>query len=312
VDDEGFHRRPKVWHVSHVLDQLAQRVHRERQWLASLPDLPERPPEVYFRPVVAGDLVLNGSGAALAGQIRANYDDAAAIEMESAGMAHAAALNQPLPSIAVRGISDTASGDKNATDRVGWQARAARNAAAFAMMLVAEFSGRAGTDRRIGLNELHTAIGELADAEADGRQLRRTVLAKFADPAIPSPAERAEELLDWLAGLERLAREDGQRAVPVDELDTLEREIAKAREEIARLRTAAEGLFDRRLELRGRLDVVHATANRLRLTEDKPGEAIYRRAHDLLWTQPCDLRAAFEAVRAYQKWVTDRRGAPCR
>src|SRR5580704_12013056 len=58
--------------------------------------------------------------------------------MESAGVAQAAHLNQSLPVIVVRGISDRADGTKTATDDLNWQPKAAANAAAFALALARE------------------------------------------------------------------------------------------------------------------------------------------------------------------------------
>lgn len=58
--------------------------------------------------------------------------------MESAGAAQAAHLNLGVPMIAVRGISDLASGGKDASDQLGWRPIAARSAAAFALGLMSE------------------------------------------------------------------------------------------------------------------------------------------------------------------------------
>jgi 8-oxo-dGTP diphosphatase len=69
--------------------------------------------------------------------LREHYSDAIAVEMEAAGVAQAGHLNDALPTIMVRGISDYADESKNATDDAGWQPRAAANAAAFATALAA-------------------------------------------------------------------------------------------------------------------------------------------------------------------------------
>ncbi len=67
--------------------------------------------------------------------IHEHYNDAIAVEMESACVAQAAHLNQSLPVIVVRGISDRADGTKTITDGLDWQPKAAANAAAFAVAL---------------------------------------------------------------------------------------------------------------------------------------------------------------------------------
>jgi nucleoside phosphorylase len=300
VADDGFHRRPRTWQVSHALDQFARHVHRERAWLAGLPG---PPPEVHFRPVLAGELVLDARDTTLARQIREHYNDAAAIEMESAGMAHAAYLNQSLPSIAVRGISDTASGDKEETDKAGWQQRAARNAAAFAAALLSGFPGAAPAN---ATPALRVAIAELAAAEQAVEELYRTVHDKIAKPGLPPVAVRTPELTGRLDDLDRLARENGRLT---DELSGLERDIASARTEIEELYARAAGLLERRRELRGRLEIHLALAVRLGVAEAEEVGARYTRARELLWTKPCDLRAATRAVHDYQRAVTARREA---
>ncbi|MEU7786302.1 5'-methylthioadenosine/S-adenosylhomocysteine nucleosidase [Amycolatopsis sp. NPDC049159] len=132
-EDTGFRARPQAWEIPYELDQIARHVAREEDWL------PEgRRPSVHFRPIAAGEVVLNSRTTPLAEQLRTNYDDAAAIEMESAGVAKAGHLNRNLPVVAVRGISDKADGHKHAADQAGWQPVAAANAAAFAFALAAE------------------------------------------------------------------------------------------------------------------------------------------------------------------------------
>jgi septal ring factor EnvC (AmiA/AmiB activator) len=223
--------------------------------------------------------------------------------MESAGMAHAAYLNQSLPSIAVRGISDTASGDKEETDKAGWQQRAARNAAAFAAALLSGFPGAAPAN---ATPALRVAIAELAAAEQAVEELYRTVHDKIAKPGLPPVAVRTPELTGRLDDLDRLARENGRLT---DELSGLERDIASARTEIEELYARAAGLLERRRELRGRLEIHLALAVRLGVAEAEEVGARYTRARELLWTKPCDLRAATRAVHDYQRAVTARREA---
>lgn len=103
-----------------------------------MPDQLRSAAKVVCRPIAAGEVVLDSVDSSLAQMIKQTYGDAAAIEMEGAGVALAGQLNESLPTIIVRGISDYADGHKENTDRDGWQQRAARNAAAFAVTLLAE------------------------------------------------------------------------------------------------------------------------------------------------------------------------------
>lgn len=127
----GFSARPQAWDADHELEQIARSVSRGSEWR-----LPEAP-KVLFRPIAAGEVVLNSRETPLAQQLRQHYADAAAIEQESAGTAKAAQLNRA-QFLAVRGISDKADGQKYQTDGAGWQSVAARNAAAFTIAVAAE------------------------------------------------------------------------------------------------------------------------------------------------------------------------------
>jgi nucleoside phosphorylase/tetratricopeptide (TPR) repeat protein len=137
MQPDGFRARPRSWEAPHQLDQLARLVSRSDAWTALLPAEAGRP-RVHFRPIAAGEVLLNARDDPLSAQLRHTYGDAVAIEMESAGMAQAAHLNGALPVLTVRGISDKADGHKHAADGDGWQPAAAGHAAAFALAVVAE------------------------------------------------------------------------------------------------------------------------------------------------------------------------------
>jgi hypothetical protein len=70
----------------------------------------------------------------------------------------------------------------------------------------------------------------------------------------------------------------------------------------------AQGLLDRRSELKGRLTAYQAKAARLGLGEDRDLLACSRIAKGLLSRQPCDLRAVTRAVSDYQQLIADKRG----
>jgi hypothetical protein len=64
--------------------------------------------------------------------------------------------------------------------------------------------------------------------------------------------------------------------------------------------SVAEGLLARRTELRGRLEAYRAKAAARGLAEHDDLSTLYTRAHELLFTAPCDLRASTRALHAYQ------------
>lgn len=141
--DEGFADRPAAWPAPHELEQLARHISRTRSWAGYLATQPhDNLPAVHFRPIAAGEVVLNSRDTALARQLRGTYNDAVAIEMESAGAAQAGHLNRSLPVLTIRGISDKADGAKDAADAARWQPAAAAHAAAFAIALAAEITAR--------------------------------------------------------------------------------------------------------------------------------------------------------------------------
>ncbi len=95
------------------------------------------PPRVHFGPVAAGEIAHYSAVSDARQWLREHYSDAVAVEMEAAGVAQAGHLNDAMPTIMVRGISDYADESKSAADDAGWQPRAAANAAAFATALAA-------------------------------------------------------------------------------------------------------------------------------------------------------------------------------
>jgi nucleoside phosphorylase len=172
---EGFQARPRAWRSAHQLEQVARMVDIKGTWKESLAE-PARP-SVHFKPIAAGDVVLNSRDTPLALQLRRHYNDASAIEMESAGAASAAHLNASLPVLTIRGISDKADGAKRLSDAAGLQPVAASHAAAFTMAI----------------------LRELADATAapEGAAAAQDVPAAAQDsPAHPAP-DTADPGLAW-------------------------------------------------------------------------------------------------------------------
>ncbi len=141
-DAEGFRSRPQAWEADHGLIQLARYVARSPEWTAT----------VRFKPIAAGAVLVDGRESATAARIRQHYEDAVAVEMESAGLSQAAHLAARCPVLVVRGISDRADGTKAASDAGGSQQLAAANAAAFAVVLLRAMAAsappRTDTDAR--------------------------------------------------------------------------------------------------------------------------------------------------------------------
>ena len=147
-------------------------------------------------------------------------------------------------------------------------------------------------------------VGDLlqrADATlTEARRARGEVLAKIAStevPAVPGPASAMRERVVLALEL----RQSGQwhRLAPLlDELeDAAAKELGRARQAL----TEVTQPLAVRAELRGRLDAYKAMAARLRVAEDPEVIERYEKARWLLWSAPCDLRAAAGAVARFQQ-----------
>lgn len=136
-DPTDFLARPNAWDASHRLEQTARHALRSDNWTSHIrSQRPQRPPAVHYKPIAAGDVVLNSVDSALTAQLHQTFNDAVAIEMESAGFARAAHLAGQLQSLTIRGISDKADGRKHTADAGGSQPQAAAHAAAAAITVI--------------------------------------------------------------------------------------------------------------------------------------------------------------------------------
>ena len=115
---------------------------------------------------------------------------------------------------------------------------------------------------------------------------------------MPVPTDIEPELR---AELQSMARPD-----PAG-LRELQRRIEAAQERVEHDEELAQGLLDRRTELKGRLRAYEAKAARLGLADDPDMLSSKRIASGLLSRQPCDLRALTRAVTNYQQMVAVKR-----
>ncbi|WP_309061968.1 hypothetical protein [Streptomyces sp.] len=142
---------------------------------------------------------------------------------------------------------------------------------------------------------------------AEARTARGEVLAKIAAtevPVVSGPPTALQEQLSTAAEYRRHAQ--WHRLSPL--LESLER---KAEDELLRAReslTAVTAPLAVRAELRGRLDAYKAKVARHGLAEDPLLVERYEKARRMLWSAPCDLRAAEQAVLRYQQAAADLLG----
>lgn len=139
---------------------------------------------------------------------------------------------------------------------------------------------------------------------AEARAARGEVLAKIAAsevPAVSGPPTALQERLAAASEHRRHAR--WHRLPPL--LEQLERE---AEEELLRAReslTSVTAPLAVRAELRGRLDAYRAKVARHGLAEDPLLIEQYDAARRMLWSAPCDLRVADQAVLRYQRTAAE-------
>lgn len=130
--------RPRAWDASWRLLQAAYRATHE-------PDV-----TVHYKPIAAGEVVLNDRASNLSEHLEKNYNDAVAIEMESAGVARAAHVSGRLDTLTIRCISDKADGRKREADARGTQRLAASRAATIAVAVLREFAKSVVTRQHTG------------------------------------------------------------------------------------------------------------------------------------------------------------------
>lgn len=154
------------------------------------------------------------------------------------------------------------------------------------------FAARAG--------DLADRVAAVRAAEEEARAARDRVLVRITDPVLPHLPDQAPALADRLAGLTAL-RDGGDWIALARAADELERAAGDALRQAREATKAINELLERRDELRGRLEAFRAKALRQGLAEHPELLRLFRQAHDLLWTAPCDLRQATRAVSGYQR-----------
>jgi hypothetical protein len=229
------------------------------------------------------------------GEVRAYPIEDGAVEVDRL----AAALDELRDLGLADPVEVARSGDRAIADRLS---RLAADLASAKARLAELAQLRAGYPQRIA--QLRDAIAQVAAAEAAASQSYAVVRVKIANPGLPEVPATADALQAQLSTLDQLQQADrwGRLA---DEVAALATATTEARGYADRLREAADGLLDRRTELRGRLSAYRAKAARHGYGEQPQLSDRHREAHDLLYTSPCDLPAATRAVFRYQQSLAD-------
>lgn len=164
-------------------------------------------------------------------------------------------------------------------------------------------------DAEARLVKLRDVLSRADRTLAEARTARGEVLAKIAAtevPVVSGPPTALQEQLATAAEYRRHAQ--WHRLSPL--LESLEQ---KAEDELLRAReslTAVTAPLAVRAELRGRLDAYKAKVARHGLAEDPFLIERYDAARRMLWSAPCDLRVAEQAVLRYQHAAAELLGPP--
>ncbi|MFG2571314.1 hypothetical protein [Streptomyces sp. NPDC048481] len=159
------------------------------------------------------------------------------------------------------------------------------------------------------LVRLRDVLGRADRTLAEARTARGEVLAKIAAtevPVVSGPPTALQEQLATAAEYRRHAQ--WHRLSPL--LESLEQ---KADDELLRARESLSAVTQPlavRAELRGRLDAYKAKVARHGLAEDPFLIERYDAARRMLWSAPCDLRVAEQAVLRYQQAAAELLTAP--
>lgn len=158
---------------------------------------------------------------------------------------------------------------------------------------------REDADGRIAAVTAAVTAAQNARQDADAARHRSSV--KIAVEKLPGLPDVAG-LTDRLATLEKL-RAAGRWTRLLWEIDVIEEQAASAAQRCREAEREAAGLLGRRDELRGLLDAYRARAAQLGGAEDATLDKLHEHARGLLWTAPCDLPAASDAVSSFQQAV---------
>ncbi|OEV02774.1 hypothetical protein AN216_15095 [Streptomyces oceani] len=204
-------------------------------------------------------------------------------------------LSDPLAFWTADGGSAAPGGGRAETARYD---RAARALEEVRREIDAVLSVRQDAEQR--LISLRDVLSRADRTLAEARAARGEVLAKIAAsevPVVSGPPTALHEQLNTAADYRRRAQ--WHRLSPL--LESLER---RAEDELERARASLSAVtapLAVRAELRGRLDAYRAKVAQHGMAEDGLLSERYDTARRMLWSAPCDLRAAEDAVLRYQQ-----------
>jgi nucleoside phosphorylase len=220
VDDEGRHPRPHGYPAAYDLLQAAKMLIIDGSWtdlikppvktvIPAVTDYPcAYPPVAVIKPIASAEQVVAGEKAQTYQDIKKEYSDAAAVEMEGWGAMNAAHV-QCTSGIVIRGISDMCVGKDQAADEQ-FQPIASAHAAAFAFSLLSICSR--ANPRAPGGSDLLAQISKPEHVRA--LEPRVEFVVNFKGKISDWSGNQIESVID---GLRRLTGDPEVHLVRVDE-----------------------------------------------------------------------------------------------
>ncbi|WP_327140293.1 hypothetical protein [Nocardia sp. NBC_01327] len=156
-------------------------------------------------------------------------------------------------------------------------------------------------DRDGTITRMRTQVETLRTTYERARSARIAVQRTILTGPLPEPPDNSA-VFD--AQLSALATAAGDPTA----LWELRGRIAAALTTAAESEQLAQGLLDRRAELRGRLEAYSAKAARLGVSEEREVLASNRIAAGLLTRKPCDLAAVTRAITDYRQLIAQKSG----
>ncbi|WP_223885343.1 hypothetical protein [Nocardia colli] len=147
----------------------------------------------------------------------------------------------------------------------------------------------------------HKRLDALQETRERAEQARLEVEQTIVSGPLPV---LAEDIGLYRAQLDAIPADPGAAAVLLEFGRRIDTAVAVA----VAAENLAQGLLDRRGELRGRLAAYQAKAARLGVGEDRDLLASYQIAAGLLARTPCDLAAVTRAVADYQHIIAEKSG----
>jgi nucleoside phosphorylase/transcription elongation GreA/GreB family factor len=137
--DGEFHPRPEVFSPNNFMTHLSRQIVHEKKWVNRINSPSQQLiPKAFTGAIVAGEKVISSKDSKEYKEIKNNFGDALAVEMEGLGFLQVATDHKDIDALLVRGISDLID-KKSEADASGSQEYASKNASAFAIEILANY-----------------------------------------------------------------------------------------------------------------------------------------------------------------------------